>query len=174
MFRSSSDCPTGRWRNTSSTRFTPRPEGPGLRAPGTKRGRRAAPATLAARLVGHVTLEARSDGNIVARFDGHSVGLGTFSAGAAERAHQLRAGLPLAAFTSGRRPVDKEVDLLVRRLAVHGLLEYRLGSSRNRGGQRGDEGGAQVVIEPQVPDYWPQAPQLGAADVLVLSRFAYL
>jgi SagB-type dehydrogenase family enzyme len=137
-----------------------------LRAPGTKRGRRAAPATLDARLVGHVTLEARSDGNIVARFDGHSVGLGTFSAGAADRAEQLRAGLPLASFASGTRTIDKEILLLVRRLALHGLLEYRLGRARN--------GEDQVVIEPQVPDYWPQAPQLGAADVLVLSRFAYL
>ena len=137
-----------------------------MRAPGTKRGRRAAPATLSARLVGHVTLEARSDGNIVACFDGHSVGLGTFSAGAAERAQHLRTGLPLASFASGRRPIDKEVELLVRRLALHGLLEYRLGRARN--------GEDQVVIEPQVPDYWPQAPQLGAADVLVLSRFAYL
>jgi SagB-type dehydrogenase family enzyme len=145
-----------------------------LRAPGTKRGRRAAPATLDARLVGHVTLEARSDGNIVARFDGYSVGLGTFSAGAADRAHQLRAGLPLASFASGRRPIDKEVELLVRRLALRGLLEYRLGRPRNRGDQREDQDADQVVIEPQVPDYWPQAPQLGAADVLVLSRFAYL
>jgi SagB-type dehydrogenase family enzyme len=145
-----------------------------LRAPGTKRGRRAAPATLAARLVGHVTLEARSDGNIVARFDGYSVGLGTFSAGAADRAHQLRAGLPLASFASGRRPIDKEVELLVRRLALRGLLEYRLGRPRNRGDQREDQDADPVVIEPQVPDYWPQAPQLGAADVLVLSRFAYL
>jgi SagB-type dehydrogenase family enzyme len=145
-----------------------------LRAPGTKRGRRAAPATLDARLVGHVTLEARSDGNIVARFDGYSVGLGTFSAGAADRAHQLRAGLPLVSFASGRRPIDKEVELLVRRLALRGLLEYRLGRPRNRGDQREDRNADQVVIEPQVPDYWPQAPQLGAADVLVLSRFAYL
>ena len=31
-----------------------------------------------------------------------------------------------------------------------------------------------VVIEPQVPDYWPQAPQLGKIDALVLSRFAYM
>jgi SagB-type dehydrogenase family enzyme len=45
-------------------------------------------------------------------------------------------------------------------------LEYRLGRSRN--------GEDQVVIEPQVPDYWPRTPQLGNADVLVLSRFAYM
>ena len=92
---------------------------------------------MAARLVGHVTLEARSDGNIVARFDGHPLGFGQFSAGVAEQAQYLRTGLPLAAFASGRRPIDKEIELLVRRLAVHGLLEYRLGRSRNRGDHRG-------------------------------------
>jgi SagB-type dehydrogenase family enzyme len=129
---------------------------------------------LSARLVGHVTLEARPDGHIVAGVDGHPLGLGQFSAGVAEQAQYLRTGLPLAAFASGRRPIDKEIELLVRRLAVHGLLEYRLGRSRNRGDQPGDPGEDQVVIEPQVPDYWPQAPQLGAAGVLVLSRFAYL
>ena len=145
-----------------------------MRAPGTKRGQASAPGTLSARLVGHVTLEARPDGSIVAGIDGHPVGLGQFSAGVAEHAQNLRTGLPLASFASGRRPLDKEVELLVRRLARHGLLEYRLAHSRNRGDQREDQDADQVVIEPQVPDYWPQAPQLGAADVLVLSRFAYL
>ena len=137
-----------------------------MRAPGTKRGRRTAPATLSARLGAHVALEARADGNIVARFDGHSVGLGKFSAGAADRAQNLRTGLPLGSFASEGRSIDKEVQLLVRRLAGHGLLEYCLGRARDREDQ--------VVIEPQVPDYWPQAPQLGKADILVLSRFAYL
>ena len=108
----------------------------------------------------------RRSGEIVACFDGYSVGLGTFSAGAADRAQNLRTGLPLASFASGSRNIDKEIDLLVRRLARHGLLEYRLGRSRN--------GEDQVVIEPQVPDYWPRTPQLGNADVLVLSRFAYM
>jgi SagB-type dehydrogenase family enzyme len=135
-----------------------------LRAPGIKRGRRVA--TLSARLGGHVTLEARADGNIVAGFDGYSVGLGQFSAAAADRAQDLRIGLPLGSFASDRRSIDKEIHLLVRRLARHGLLEYRLGRSRN--------GEDQVVIEPQAPDYWPQTPQLGNADVLVLSRFAYM
>jgi len=55
---------------------------------------------------------------------------------------------------------------LVRRLARHGLLEYCLGLAGNRA--------LQVVIEPQLPDYWPQTPPLGNADVLVLSRFAYI
>jgi SagB-type dehydrogenase family enzyme len=137
-----------------------------LRAPASKRGRHAAPAALSARLAANVTLEAHPDGRIVACFDGHSVGLGEVSAGAADRAQALRTGLPLQALVSSRRSVDKELDRLVRRLARHGLLEYRLGRSR--------DGAAQIVIEPQVPDYWPRTPSLGNSDVLVLSRFAYM
>jgi hypothetical protein len=94
-----------------------------LRAPATKTGRRAPSAGLSARLGGRVTLEAQSDGKILACFEGYSLGLGTFSADAADRAQDLRTGLPLASFASGRS-VDKELDLLVRRLARHGLLEY--------------------------------------------------
>jgi SagB-type dehydrogenase family enzyme len=135
-----------------------------LRARGIKRKRPAGPSAVCARLSGRVRLEAHAHGEIVACFDGYSVGLGTFGAGAAARAQDLRMGLPLASFASGRRN-DKEIDLLVRRLARHGLLEYCL-SSRNDVDQ--------VIIEPQVADYWPRTPQLGDADVLVLSRFAYL
>jgi SagB-type dehydrogenase family enzyme len=51
-------------------------------------------------------------------------------------------------------------------LAVRGLLEYPLQLS----GQAGD----QIVIEPQVADYWPATPPLADTDVLVLSRFAYM
>jgi SagB-type dehydrogenase family enzyme len=79
---------------------------------------------------------------------------------------RLRTGLPLHSFASGGRKIDKEVDLLVRRLARRGLLEFRLGRTR--------EEKDLVVIEPQVPDYWPQTPRLGDADMIVLSRFAYL
>jgi SagB-type dehydrogenase family enzyme len=121
---------------------------------------------LSARLGGHVTLEAQANGNILACFDGYSVGLGTFSAGAADRAQDLRIGLPLAALVSSRRTVDKEISLLVRRLAGLDLLEYLLRRART------DE--EEVVIEPQVADYWPAMPQLDNADVLVLSRFAYM
>jgi SagB-type dehydrogenase family enzyme len=121
---------------------------------------------LSARLVGHVTLEVRSDGNIAACFGGHSVGLGKFGAGAAECAQDLRLGVPFGSFASDSPSLDEQVNMLVRRLAGHGLLEYRLG--RPRGGE--DE----VVIEPQVPDYWPRTPQLGHDDVVVLSRFAYM
>jgi SagB-type dehydrogenase family enzyme len=132
----------------------------GLRAPGKKRKRRAAAATLFTRLVGHVTLEARADGNIVVRFEGgHSAGLGQFSTAAAHRVQDLRGGLPLSA-------IDKAIQPLVRQLAARGLLEYRLGGAR--------EGEDQVIIEPQVPDYWPRTPPLRDTDMLVLSRFAYL
>ena len=81
-----------------------------------------------------------------------------------KRAQDLRTGLPLAALAPRRREVEKEIDLLVRRLARRGLLEYRLGHDDKD----------QVVIEPQVPDYWPQTPKLGDAETIVLSRFAYL
>jgi SagB-type dehydrogenase family enzyme len=128
--------------------------------------RPAARANVSAWLRGHIRLEAHANGEIVASFDGYSVGLGTFSAGAANRAQELRRGLPLSSFASDSRKIDKEIGRLVQRLARHGLLEYRLRRSRN--------GGDLVVIEPQVPDYWPQAPQLGNADALVLSRFAYM
>ncbi len=45
-------------------------------------------------------------------------------------------------------------------------MEYRVARSRS------DED--RVVIEPQVADYWPRTPRLGNADILVLSRFAYM
>jgi SagB-type dehydrogenase family enzyme len=135
-----------------------------LRTPGKKRGRRIAPPTISAWLSAHVTLEAHPDGNIFACFDGYSDRLGKFSAGAVKRTQELRTGLPLGSFASNGGAVEKEIDLLVRRLARRGLLEYRLGrDDRN-----------QVVIEPQVPDYWPQTPKLGDAEMIVLSRFAYL
>ena len=137
-----------------------------MRAPDIKRGRRAAPAAVSARLSDQVRLEAHATGKIIACFDGYSVSLGTFSAGAANRAQDLHVGLPLASFASGRRNIEREIYVLVRRLARHGLLEYRLQRSRN------DED--QVVIEPQVAEYWPGTPHLGNADILVLSRFAYM
>jgi SagB-type dehydrogenase family enzyme len=114
----------------------------------------------------HVTLQAQASGEIAACFDDVALGLGKFSAKAADRAQDLRTGLPLSAFASGSRDIDKEILLLVRRLAGRGLVEYHVGRSRN--------GEDLVVIEPQVPDYWPRPPQLGNTDTLVLSRFAYM
>jgi len=137
-----------------------------LRAPGkNKRRRRAAP-VIAARLSGHITLETQADGTLAACFDGYSVGLGKFSSGALARAQDLRTGLPLASFGSDGNLVDKEIDLLVHRMAQSGLLEYRLA----RTGDEKDE----VVIEPQLREYWPRPPALGDTDIIVLSRFAYL
>ena len=135
-----------------------------MRAPRKNSGRRTA-ATLSVRLLSHITLQAQASGDIVARFDDVSLGLGKFSAATAERAEQLRAGLPLSAFASGSRETDKEVHVLVRRLAGRGLIEYRLGRAQDED---------IVVIEPQLPDYWPQPSQLDDADTLVLSRFAYM
>lgn len=135
-----------------------------MRAPRKKSGRRAA-ATLSARLLSHVTLQAQAGGDIVAQFDDVLLDLGKFSAEAAERAKELRTGLPLRTFASGSRETDKEVHALVHRLAGRGLIEYRLGRSRSED---------LVVIEPQLPDYWPRLAQLGNADTLVLSRFAYM
>jgi SagB-type dehydrogenase family enzyme len=137
-----------------------------LRAPGKSKRRRTAAPIISARLSGHITLAAQADGTVTANFNGYAVGLGTFSAGALQRARDLRTGLPLDSFGSDGRPVDREIDLLIHRLARRGLLEYRLGHA-------GDDQD-QVVIEPQVPDYWPRTPKLGDADMIVLSRFAYL
>ena len=121
---------------------------------------------LSARLAGHVALEARPNGEVVARFYGHSVALGKFSAAAARRAQALRAGLPLSAIASGARDADNDIALLAQRLARLGLLEFRLG--------RSSRGADQVIIDPQVPDYWPRTPHLDETDILVLSRFAYM
>ena len=118
------------------------------------------PSTVSARIGGHVALDVQVGGKIVARFYDFVLDLGTYGGAAAKRAQGLRTGVKLAALAPGRGD-----DHLVRRLARHGLLEYR----------QGGRGGAdQVVIEPQTVDYWPHAPQLREADVLVLSRFAYI
>jgi SagB-type dehydrogenase family enzyme len=136
----------------------------GLRAAAKKRGRRAARPALHARLAGHVALETQANGDLVISISRYPLGLGKLSAGATARVQELRTGLPFTAF-AGSRPVDKEVDALVRRLARRGLLEYAL--------QRGPQE-EEAVIEPQVAEYWPRTAPLADADVLALSRFAYL
>jgi len=136
-----------------------------LRAPETKRRQRTASPVVSARLSARVTLEAQAGGTVLACFDGYSVGLGTFSPEVADRAQALRTGLPLASFVSGRS-IDKEIEILIRRLARHRLLEYCLRHPRSDKDH--------VVMEPQVADYWPATLRLGNADVLVLSRFAYM
>jgi SagB-type dehydrogenase family enzyme len=111
-------------------------------------------------------LEAQADGAIEACFGGQSTGLGKFSAATVKKAQVLRTGLPLAPLAPDGNHVDKEIDLLMRRLARRGLLEYRLGHASDNKDL--------VVIEPQAADYWPQMPKLGASEIVVLSRFAYL
>jgi SagB-type dehydrogenase family enzyme len=129
-----------------------------LRAPGKKTAPRNPRPIVSVRLIDHITLDTLSDGSIAAYFEGNAVALGKFGASAIASASELRTGLPLA------RTADTDINLLVRRLARRGLVEYRLGVA----------GEDQVVIEPQVPDYWPQTPELADTEVIVLSRFAYL
>ena len=111
-----------------------------MRAPGIKRrrGRRAAPATLSARIGSHVTLEAHSNGKIVACFDHHSVDLGQFSAGAADRAQDLRMGLPLGSFESGGRDA-KEIQFVSPAIGQSrpiGVPARALAKRRGRGRHR--------------------------------------
>jgi SagB-type dehydrogenase family enzyme len=129
-----------------------------------KPGHRAASPVIVARLGAHVALEAQADGNVIARFDQDVQGLGRFAPAISQRIGELRAGIPLAA-VERRRAADKDIALLVKRLAQTGLLEYRLGVK-----------GRQdiVVIEPQTQDYWPRISKISNSDSLVLSRFAYL
>jgi SagB-type dehydrogenase family enzyme len=133
-----------------------------VRPPAIKSARRAS--SVAARVGAHVALDVRADGKILARFHDFALDLGGYGAAAAKRARELGTGLRLAAFASDRS-VDQEIDRLVRRLARRGLLEYRLGAR---------DGADLVVIEPQMADYWPRTPPLDNADILVLSRFAYM
>ena len=135
-----------------------------MRAPRKKPTRKIAP-DIAARLSHRFSLQMQPDGNIAASLGDYSVNLGQFSAAAIDRARHLSTGLPLASF-AGKSKLAREIDALVHRLGRQGLLEYRLSSSR--------DGLDLVVIEPQVPDYWPRRAKLGSRDTVVLSRFAYL
>ncbi|MEZ5891409.1 MAG: SagB family peptide dehydrogenase [Xanthobacteraceae bacterium] len=137
-----------------------------MRAPEAKRRRRAAPQIISARLSARITLEVQAGGTILALFDGDSIELGTFGPEVADHTQALRAGLPLASFASGVRSIDKEIEELVRRLARHRLVEYGLRPARS---DKDD-----VIIEPQVADYWPATTRLGNTDILVLSRFTYM
>lgn len=114
-----------------------------------------------------VTLEVQSSGTIVADADGYSIGLGTFGVSTAGRTGELRTGLPLSSLASGSQNTSTEIDLLARRLAAHGLLEYRIGRSQN-------DADDLIVIEPQVAGYWPQTPRLDETGAVVMSRFAYM
>lgn len=122
------------------------------------------PPTLYARLNRHVTLDAQADGSIAAHFDDYAEPLGKYSAATSERARELRTGLPLPFAARESDATARDTARLIRQLARRGLVEYHL--------KRGDT--ELVVIEPQVPDYWPQALKLDDSATIVLSRFAYL
>ena len=107
----------------------------------------------------------QANGSIAAFAGDYSVSLGPFSAAAMEHARHLTTGLPIAS-SAGKSAPAREIDVLLRRLAQHGLLEYRLFSPR--------DGKDLLVIEPQVREYWPRRAKLGENDTIVLSRFAYL
>jgi SagB-type dehydrogenase family enzyme len=130
-----------------------------------KQEQRVAP-NISARLSAHVTLETQPDGKIFAAFGGYYLDLGTFNPNAALRVQDLRIGLPLRSLISSSRDIDQQIYQLVRRLARRGLLEYPHRRTRSKEDD--------VVIEPQVADYWPGSPRLDDDDVLVLSRFAFL
>jgi SagB-type dehydrogenase family enzyme len=136
-----------------------------LRAPAKKRSR-IPPPILCARLGSHVRLETDGTGRVVASFNGYPVSLGAFSSGLVGRLHDLRTGVPLASFAGAKRKNERELDLLMRRLAQRGLLEYCF--------RRTPSGEDLIVIEPQTADYWPEPVQLHNADVIALSRFAYM
>jgi SagB-type dehydrogenase family enzyme len=135
-----------------------------LRTPAKKRKRKAPAAPgVSARLNAYVHLQAQPDGNVTASFDDFSLPLGQYSIDALKRAQGIGAGLPLASFSSAKI-VDKEIALLVQRLARTGLLEYRFGTANKD----------LAIIEPQIAGYWPQVAKCNLSDTIVLSRFAYL
>ncbi len=139
------------------------PAGRSRRSPAKKR-RKLAAAILSARLNSRISLQTDADGRIAAGFDGYTIPLGRLSASAAKRAHDLRTGLPIKSFSAQRSAIDKEIHLLVTRLARQGLLEYPLTQ----------DGTEIAVIEPQTADYWPEPKRPANSDTLALSRFAYL
>ncbi|GLI92468.1 SagB family peptide dehydrogenase [Methylocystis echinoides] len=111
-----------------------------------------------------VSLKEDAGGILSARFDGQMLVLGKFSAEARRRAAILETGLQIFPPQESDAPEVKEILAAARRLALHGLVEYRLCA---------DDGDI-AVMEPQMRDYAPRLPQLDESRRYVLSRFAYL
>ena len=135
-----------------------------MRSPRKKPTRKIAP-VIAVRLNRQLTPQMQADGSIAASVDGNFINLGHIGPAAMDYARSLTGGLPLASFT-GKSAIAREIDALARRLARHGLVEYRLSFPRDPHDL--------VVIEPQVAEYWPRRAKLRESDTVVLSRFAYL
>jgi SagB-type dehydrogenase family enzyme len=130
-----------------------------------KPARKAAAPALLARINDQVALEVYANGKVGAYVDGYAIELGNISPASVTRAEGFGEGLELASFSPARKPADKEIELLARRLARCGFLEYQLVPAR---------GGTVAAIEPQIPTYWPEIAKLGNSDTVALSRFAYL
>jgi SagB-type dehydrogenase family enzyme len=130
-----------------------------------KPARKTAAAGLLARVNDQVELEVYANGKVGFYVDGYATELGTISPASVTRAKRLIDGLPVNSFSPARKPADKELELLARRLARIGLLEYPLVSARGK---------EAVAVEPQTSDYWPNVAKLANADTIILSRFAYL
>ncbi len=137
-----------------------------MRTTTTSKGRTAPSAILLAQLNPHVALDVSTNGEVVARIGQDFIELGQFSTSEANRIRALPTGLLLDSGEGADDSSNTQFDVLLRRLAGHGLLEYRLSFPQ--------KGANAVVIEPQVPDYWPRLPHINDTDVLVLSRFAYM
>lgn len=99
-------------------------------------------------------------GGLTAFFDGRTVDFGKFDADVIERAADFETGV---AFDED---AGAELNELVRRLALYGLLEYRLA--------RAPSGPDLIVIEPQMRDYAPRMVEIDEDRAVALSRFAYI
>jgi SagB-type dehydrogenase family enzyme len=117
-------------------------------------------ARLFARLNPGVTLERSAAGGVSALFDGRAVAFGTFGADVAERIADFETGVAFDGERGG------EISELVRRLALYGLVEYRLA--------RTPSSPDLIVVEPQMRDYAPRMIELDEDCALALSRFAYI
>ncbi|CAJ0853281.1 hypothetical protein AMST5_00632 [freshwater sediment metagenome] len=111
-----------------------------------------------------VSLQEDAGGILSVRFDGEALVLGKFSAEARRRATELETGLQIYPPLGGEAPEEEELLAAGRRLALHGLVEYRLSV----------DGTDIAIIEPQMRDYAPRLPNLDDSQQLALSRFAYL
>jgi hypothetical protein len=89
---------------------------------GSRSKRGAIALVFSARLRGWARIEVHASGIVFAVFDTDSISLGKFGAAAIDSLGKLRPGLPLSALEG--EAAGKELELLVRRLAGHGLLEY--------------------------------------------------
>ena len=96
-----------------------------MRTPAPKPKRGASSPTLSARLGRWARIEAHGNGAVVAVFDTGTVSLGRFGASAAGCLQELRSGLPLSSLVPGN--TDKEIDLLIRRLAPTACLSTASG-----------------------------------------------